>query len=139
MAFYFQAGFAHSPLRSGVDYMSLAVLQMIGLLAGGGITSVTGHYISLLLSILQTELVRFRLLMVLSVDAGHISCSGFMRHWIGVFHNTQTGTSTAKWATHMVLTGLGLGLRFNVPHIAIQAVMKRRFDVIVLGFVEADT
>ncbi len=45
MPFYFQAALNRSPLRSGVDYMSLAVPQMIGLLAGGGITTATGHYV----------------------------------------------------------------------------------------------
>lgn len=42
----------------------------------------------------------------------------------GLLTTLQTDTSTAKWATYMVLTGLGLGLGVNVPHIAIQAVME---------------
>ena len=46
MPFYFQAALNESPLRSGIQYMSLAVPQMIGLFAGGGITTVTGHYVS---------------------------------------------------------------------------------------------
>jgi len=45
MPFHFQATLNNSPLKSGVNYMSLAVPQMIGLLAGGGITTVTGHYV----------------------------------------------------------------------------------------------
>ena len=45
MPFYFQAALNHTPLQSGVNYMSLAVPQMIGLLAGGGITTATGHYV----------------------------------------------------------------------------------------------
>lgn len=45
MPFYFQATLNNTPLKSGVNYMSLAVPQMIGLLAGGGITTVTGHYV----------------------------------------------------------------------------------------------
>lgn len=49
MPFYFQAALNNSPLRSGVSYMSLAVPQMIGLLAGGGIVTVWGQYVSLLL------------------------------------------------------------------------------------------
>lgn len=42
----------------------------------------------------------------------------------GLLTTLHTYTSTALWATFMVLTGLGLGLGVNVPHIAIQAVMK---------------
>ena len=49
MPFYFQAALNNSPLRSGVNYMSLAVPQMIGLLAGGGIVTVWGQYVSPLL------------------------------------------------------------------------------------------
>jgi hypothetical protein len=42
----------------------------------------------------------------------------------GLLVTLKTDTSTAKWATYLVLTGLGLGLGVNVPHIAIQAVME---------------
>ena len=45
MPFYFQAALDKSPLRSGVDYMALAVPQMIGLLAGGGIVTAWGQYV----------------------------------------------------------------------------------------------
>jgi hypothetical protein len=33
-------------------------------------------------------------------------------------------TSTIEWAVAMVLTGIGLGMGINAPHIAIQAVME---------------
>lgn len=42
----------------------------------------------------------------------------------GLLTTLQTHTSIAKWATYMVLSGLGLGLGVNVPHIAIQAVIE---------------
>lgn len=42
----------------------------------------------------------------------------------GLLTTLRTSTSTATWATFMALTGLGIGLGVNVPHIAIQAVMK---------------
>lgn len=45
MPFYFQAALDDSPFQSGVNYMSLAVPQMIGLLAGGGIVTVWGQYV----------------------------------------------------------------------------------------------
>ena len=38
-----QAGLGHSPLKTGVDYISIAVPQMVGLLAGGAITTAAGH------------------------------------------------------------------------------------------------
>jgi hypothetical protein len=42
----------------------------------------------------------------------------------GFLTTINTGTRTVVWATYMVLTGLGIGLGVNVPHIAIQAVME---------------
>ena len=108
MPFYFQAGLGHSPLRSGVDYISLAVPQMIGLLAGGGITTATGHYMPVIL--------------FAQVLCGIGS---------GLLTTLRTSTSTVKWAVYMVLTGLGLGLGVNVPHIAVQAVMKTDNDIII--------
>ncbi|KAF1969851.1 MFS general substrate transporter [Bimuria novae-zelandiae CBS 107.79] len=106
--FYFQAGLHQSPLRSGVSYMSFAVPQMIGLLAGGGITTATGHYMPIIV-IAQ---------ILCAIGAGFLT-------------TISTTTSTALWATFMVLCGLGLGLGVNVPHIAIQAVMETDNDVFV--------
>ncbi|KAI9648687.1 hypothetical protein NHQ30_003326 [Ciborinia camelliae] len=101
LPFYFQAGLGQSPIRSAVSYISLAIPQMIGLLAGGGITTITGHYMPVVLF-------------------AQVLCA----IGSGLLTTLQTDTSTAKWATYMVLTGLGLGLGVNVPHIAIQAVME---------------
>ncbi|KAI9036019.1 MFS general substrate transporter [Aspergillus affinis] len=44
MPFYFQAGQGVSPIRTGVEQVSLAASLMIGLLAGGAIITATGHY-----------------------------------------------------------------------------------------------
>ena len=41
----------------------------------------------------------------------------------GLLTTLRTNTRTVLWATYMALTGLGLGLGVNVPHIAVQAVM----------------
>ena len=52
----------------------------------------------------------------------------------GLLTTLRTDTSTALWATYMALTGLGLGLGVNVPHIAIQAVMKTLVKVLVAAY-----
>ncbi|KAL8982245.1 MAG: hypothetical protein Q9177_005332, partial [Variospora cf. flavescens] len=101
LPFYFQAALNDSPLRSGVNYMALAVPQMIGLLAGGGIVTVWGQYMPVILFAQVLCAIGSGLLTTLRID-----------------------TSTALWGTYLALTGLGLGLGVNVPHIAIQAVMK---------------
>ncbi|CAG8953636.1 hypothetical protein HYFRA_00010095 [Hymenoscyphus fraxineus] len=104
--FYFQAALAQSPIKSAVSYMALAIPQMVGLLAGGGITTKTGHYMPVILFAQVLCVIGSSLLITLKTD-----------------------TSTAKWATYLVLTGLGLGLGVNVPHIAIQAVMETDNDI----------
>ena len=43
----------------------------------------------------------------------------------------RTDTSSVGWAAYMALTGLGLGLGVNVPHIAVQAVMKSDNDILI--------
>ncbi|KAL8832112.1 MAG: hypothetical protein Q9170_005009 [Blastenia crenularia] len=83
--FYFQAGLGHSPLKSAVDYISLAVPQMIGLLAGGGITTATGHYV---------RLSPCPIILVDSpadddaVDASHSGCSSLMRYRLRTLDNS---------------------------------------------------
>ncbi|KAL8687226.1 MAG: hypothetical protein Q9218_006545, partial [Villophora microphyllina] len=108
MPFYFQAALNDTALRSGISYMSLAIPQMVGLFAGGGITTATGHY------------VQMPVILVAQVFCGVGA---------GLLTTLRTFTSTAVWATYMALTGLGIGLGVNVPHIAIQAVMKTSLGV----------
>ncbi|KAF2704539.1 MFS general substrate transporter [Pleomassaria siparia CBS 279.74] len=110
MPFYFQAALNQSPLKSGVSYMSdsLAVPQMIGLIAGGGITTATGHYMPVIL-------------------VAQVLCAT----GAGLLTTITPSTATALWATYMVFCGLGLGLGVNVPHIAIQAVMETDNDVFI--------
>lgn len=108
MPFYFQAGLGQSPLKSGVSYMSFAVPQMIGLIVGGGVTTATGHYMPVIL-VAQ---------VICGIGAGLLT-------------TITATTSTAVWATFMVLCGLGLGLGVNVPHIAIQAVMETDNDIFI--------
>ncbi|MCJ1377535.1 hypothetical protein MMC17_000630 [Xylographa soralifera] len=108
MPFYIQAALNQSPLTSGISYMSLAVPQMIGLLVGGGVVTKWGHYMPI---ILFTQ-------VLCAIGAGLLT-------------TLRTDTSTALWAVYMVLTGLGLGLGVNVPHIAVQAVMETDNDIFI--------
>lgn len=107
-ALLFPAALDQTALSSGISYMSLAIPQMIGLLAGGGITTVTGHYMPVILFAQ----------VLCAVGAGLLT-------------TVRTETSTVVWAVYMVLTGLGLGLGVNIPHIAVQAVMETDNDVFI--------
>ena len=118
MPFYFQAALAQSPLQSGISYMSLAVPQMIGLIAGGSITTATGHNVRLFLC--TEALCRRPEYQMPVILVAQILCG------VGATFLTslRNYSSTALWATFMALTGLGIGLGVNIRHIAIQAVMK---------------
>ncbi|KAL8868192.1 MAG: hypothetical protein Q9174_005149 [Haloplaca sp. 1 TL-2023] len=109
--FYFQAGLGHSPLKSAVDFIALAVPQMVGLLAGGGITTATGHYVG-----------QMPVILVAQVMCGIGS---------GLLTTLRYDTRTVLWGTYLALTGLGLGLGVNIPHIAIQAVMPTDNDIFI--------
>ncbi|OJK02334.1 hypothetical protein ASPACDRAFT_50929 [Aspergillus aculeatus ATCC 16872] len=108
MPYYFQAGRGATPIRSAVEYISLAAPLMVGLLAGGGITTATGHYMPVILFAQLLTAVGAGLLTTIRIE-----------------------TSTAQWATYMALTGAGLGLGVNVPHIAIQAVFESDNDIFI--------
>jgi hypothetical protein len=49
----------------------------------------------------------------------------------GLLTTIRVGTTTAQWATYMALTGAGLGLGVNVPHIAVQAVFENDNDIFI--------
>ena len=108
MPFFFQAGQGASPLRSGVEYISAAVPLMVGLLAGGGITTATGHYMPVILFSQTLAAVGSGLLTTLRVN-----------------------TSITRWAAYMALTGGGIGLGVNIPHIAVQAVFESDTDIFI--------
>lgn len=108
MPFFFQAGQGSDPIRSGVQYISLAAPLMVGLLAGGGVTTATGQYMPVILFAQALAATGSGLLTTIRID-----------------------TSTAQWAAYMALTGAGLGLGVNVPHIAIQAVFESDNDIFV--------
>ncbi|PCH00736.1 Major facilitator superfamily domain, general substrate transporter [Penicillium occitanis (nom. inval.)] len=108
MPYYFQAGQGASPIRSAVEYISLAAPLMVGLLVGGGITTATGHYMPVIL-VAQ---------LLCAIGAGLLT-------------TIRTYTSIAEWATYMALTGAGLGLGVNVPHIAVQAVFEKDDEVFI--------
>ncbi|KAF4988760.1 hypothetical protein F66182_16680, partial [Fusarium sp. NRRL 66182] len=108
MPYYFQAGQGASPIRSAVEYISLAAQLMVGLHAGGGITTATGHYMPVIL-VAQ---------LLCAVGAGLLT-------------TIRIHTSVAEWATYMALTGAGLGLGVNVPHIAVQAVFEKDDEIFI--------
>ncbi|KAF1992817.1 MFS general substrate transporter [Amniculicola lignicola CBS 123094] len=106
LPFYFQAVLGTSAIRSGVNYIALAIPQFFGLLLSGGLVTKFGHYMPVIMT-------------------GQIICAV----GTGLLTRVSITTSTTEWAAFMALTGLGLGMGINAPHIAIQAVMETDTDV----------
>jgi Na+/melibiose symporter-like transporter len=101
LPFYFQAVIGTTAIRSGVNYITLAVPQFLALLLSGALVTKYGHYMPVIL-------------------VGQVICAV----GTGLLTRVNMSTSTVEWAVAMVLTGIGLGMGINAPHIAIQAVME---------------
>ncbi|KAF1964404.1 MFS multidrug transporter-like protein [Bimuria novae-zelandiae CBS 107.79] len=101
LPFYFQSVRGTSAIRSGVDYIALAVPQFVALLVSGGLVTRFGHYMPVIL-------------------VGQVICT----IGTGLLTRIDITTPTAHWVTFLALTGIGLGMGINAPHIAIQAVME---------------
>jgi len=108
LPFYFQAVQQSSAIRSGVQFVSLALPQMVSSVFTSALIQITGHYVPYIL-IGQ---------VVGAVGTGLLTTIGLE-------------TTTVAWATFMVLAGWGTGMGENTPYIAIQAVMEKEEDVFV--------
>ncbi|KAJ5993977.1 hypothetical protein N7451_009701 [Penicillium sp. IBT 35674x] len=97
---YFQAVRGASTLASGLMYLPLAVALAISALAGGPLTTCIGYYNPTLIfgSILMT------------VGSGLIT-------------TLRPDTGPEKWISFQILYGLGIGLAFQPPYIAVQTVL----------------
>jgi MFS family permease len=88
-------------IRSGVNYIALAVPQFFALLISGGLVTKYGHYMPVIMF-------------------GQVLCAV----GTGFLTGLDMTTPTVEWAAFLALTGFGLGMGINAPHIAIQAVME---------------
>ncbi|GLA89731.1 hypothetical protein AtubIFM56815_004219 [Aspergillus tubingensis] len=99
--FYFQSAQLVSPTVSGVRGIPLGVSQIAGVVITGAIVSITGHYVPF---------------MVLGQVISIIGTACLTK--------LEVGTSTALWATFLVIAGVGHGLGLQMPFTAIQVVLN---------------
>lgn len=116
LPFYFQGVRGAGTLASGIMYLPTAVPLGIAALAGRPLTSALGYYSSVLMfgSVLM------------AIGAGLIT-------------TFTIDTSPAKWIAYQVIYGLGIGLAFQPPYIAVQTVLKELIvprALVVLSFTQ---
>lgn len=95
---YFQTVRGLSPLRSGISMLPAIVTQLVITVVSGGLVQRVGYYMPFMIASA----------VVISVANGLLSTWG-------------PHTSTIKWAAYQVVLGIGRGMAFQMPVIAIQA------------------
>ncbi|KAL6915954.1 hypothetical protein ACHAPO_005406 [Fusarium lateritium] len=94
---YFQSIHNASPTSSGVRNLPLILAVTFSTIASGGLVTATGRYQPLLIGGAAIATIGAGLLYLLDID-----------------------TSTGKWIGYQIVAGVGWGLAFQIPMIAVQ-------------------
>ncbi|KAK6712594.1 hypothetical protein SNK03_007006 [Fusarium graminearum] len=94
---YFQSVHNASPTSSGVRNLPLILAVTFSTIASGGLVTATGRYQPLLIGGAAIATIGAGLLYLLDID-----------------------TSTGKWIGYQIVAGVGWGLAFQIPMIAVQ-------------------
>ncbi|KIV90376.1 hypothetical protein PV10_07685 [Exophiala mesophila] len=106
--FWFQAVSGASATESGLDNVPLMLSQAIGTVVSGALTARWGHYMP------------FVMLSVVLMSTG-----------AGLITTFSIGMPASKWIGYQILYGLGVGVGFQQPQIAVQAILSS--DLIAIG------
>jgi hypothetical protein len=98
---YFQAVRGASTLGSGLMYLPLALAMSISALLGGPLTTYIGYY--------SPTLTMGSVLTVIGT---------------GLITTLQPDSPAAKWISYQIIYGIGIGLAFQPPFIAVQTVLE---------------
>ncbi|RAL06827.1 putative efflux pump antibiotic resistance protein [Aspergillus homomorphus CBS 101889] len=98
---YFQAVRGASALSSGLMYLPLALTMSIAALLGGPITTYIGYYSPVLML------------------GGALSMIG-----TGLMTTFRPDSPAGKWISYQIIYGLGIGLSFQPPFLAVQNVLQ---------------
>jgi MFS family permease len=100
LPFYFQAVRGASTLGSSIMYLPLAVALAVAALVSGPLTSYIGYY--------NPTLILGSVLMT-------VGC--------GLITTLRPDTSAGMWISYQIIYGIGIGLAFLPPYIAVQTVL----------------
>jgi MFS transporter, DHA2 family, glioxin efflux transporter len=96
---YFQVVSGVSAQESGIRNLAMIIAVSLGTIVSGGYITAKGHFVPLM------------------IGSGVISTIG-----AGLVYTLNIGSSSGKWIGYQVLAGLGLGVGFQIPIIATQAI-----------------
>ncbi|KAH8787843.1 major facilitator superfamily domain-containing protein [Diaporthe sp. PMI_573] len=97
---FFQSVQQVSIVDSGVRYLAFIVPQVVALATSGAVVTRWGYYVPYMIAGIAVSCVGGGLLTTIGID-----------------------TSTAKWASYLAVTGLGVGMCGQIPYMALQAVL----------------
>ncbi|MCJ1398201.1 hypothetical protein MMC11_001398 [Xylographa trunciseda] len=95
---YFQVVSGVSPSQSGVRNLGLVISVSIFSIVSGGLITVFGHYLPLM-----------------------IASSAFATVGAGLIYTLGVGSPSSHWLGYQVVSGIGLGFGFQIPVIVAQA------------------
>lgn len=96
---YFQVVSGVSPQESGIRNLAMIIAVTLGTIVSGGYITAKGHFVPLM------------------IGSGVIAAIG-----AGLIFTLNIGSSSGKWIGFQVIAGLGLGIGFQIPIIATQAI-----------------
>lgn len=105
---WFQAVSGASATESGLDNVPLMLSQAIGTVVSGALTARWGHYMP------------FVLLSVVLMSTG-----------AGLITTFEIGIPAGNWIGYQIIYGVGVGVGFQQPQIAVQAILSP--DLIAVG------
>ncbi|OTA91517.1 hypothetical protein M434DRAFT_342951 [Hypoxylon sp. CO27-5] len=100
LPFWFQGVQGLDPVTTGVDFISLLVPQLVGLIAVGGIVKQFGYYVPYMV-------------------VGELICIGGQ----AMLTQLKSDSNTIYWAASLVVAGLGSGLAMQLPYTAVAVVL----------------
>ncbi|KAH8651556.1 efflux pump antibiotic resistance protein [Tricladium varicosporioides] len=98
---YFQSIKGSSATKSGLQFMALALGQIVFIVLSGAAATTWGYYLPYIIGGTAVSIVGSGLLTMLNVD-----------------------TATVHWAAFMVICGAGTGMAINLPYTAVQVVLR---------------
>jgi hypothetical protein len=101
LPFYFQVVSSVSPQESGVRNLAMIIAVTLGTIASGSYITSKGHFVPLM------------------IGSGFVSTVG-----AGLIFTLNIGSSSGKWIGYQIIAGLGLGVGFQIPIIATQAISR---------------